>query len=41
LKAGAMGDHNPQLVTAPQWAAFQKVWSDLSANKIDLSPWTS
>src|SRR5271163_4904161 len=41
LKAGAMGDHNPQLVTAPQWAAFQKVWSDLSANRINLSPWIS
>ena len=41
LKAGAMGDHNPQLVTASQWAAFQKVWSDLSANRIDLSSWTS
>jgi basic membrane protein A len=41
LKADAMGDHNPQLVTAPQWAAFQKVWGDLSANRVDLSPWTS
>jgi len=41
LKAGAMGDHNPQLVTAPQWGAFQKVWSDLSADRIDLSPWIS
>jgi basic membrane protein A and related proteins len=39
LKAGARGDHNPQLVSPTQWAAFQKVWSDLSAGKIDLSPW--
>jgi isopentenyldiphosphate isomerase len=39
LKAGAMGDHNPQLVTGPQWAAFQKIWSDVSAHRIDLSPW--
>src|ERR1700683_2159988 len=39
LKAGAHGDHNPQLVSPSQWAAFQKVWSDLSAGKIDLSPW--
>jgi len=28
-------------VTAPQWGAFQKVWSDLSADRIDLSPWIS
>ena len=39
LKAGARGNHNPQLVSPSQWAAFQKVWSDLSAGKIDLSPW--
>jgi basic membrane protein A and related proteins len=39
LKAGTHGDHNPQLVSPPQWAAFQKVWNDLSAGKIDLSTW--
>jgi basic membrane protein A len=39
LKAGAHGDHNPQLVSPSQWAAFRKVWSDLSAGKIDLSAW--
>ena len=41
LKAGANGDHNPHLVSAEEWAAFQKIWSDLSANRIDLSPWIS
>jgi basic membrane protein A and related proteins len=41
LKAGAQGDHNPQLVTAAEWAAFHKTWSDVSAGKIDLSPWIS
>src|ERR1700722_17458363 len=39
LKAGARGNHNPQLVSPSQWAAFQKVWGDLSADKIDLSAW--
>ena len=39
LKAGAQGDHNPQLVTAEQWAAFHKTWSDVSVGKVDLSPW--
>jgi basic membrane protein A and related proteins len=41
LKAGPNGDHNPHLVSAEQWAAFQKIWSDLAANRIDLSPWIS
>ena len=41
LKAGANGDHNPHLVSAEEWAAFQKIWSDLSANRIDFSPWIS
>ena len=41
LKAGVNGDHNPHLVSAQEWAAFQKVWGDLSANRIDLSPWIS
>ena len=39
LKAGAQGDHNPKLVSAAQWAAFQKVWADVSAGNIDLSRW--
>jgi basic membrane protein A len=37
LKAGAHGDHNPQLVSAQAWATFQKVWSDLAARRIDVS----
>ena len=36
LKAGAHGDHNPQLVSPQAWTAFRKVWSDLSANRIDI-----
>jgi basic membrane protein A and related proteins len=39
LKAGARGDHNPQLVSPAAWAGFQKVWRDLSAHRIDLSAW--
>jgi basic membrane protein A len=34
LKAGAHGDHNPALVTAPAWQAFQKVWAGLSNRTI-------
>jgi basic membrane protein A and related proteins len=37
LKAGAHGDRNPQLVSPDAWAAFKKIWSDVSAGKIDLS----
>ena len=36
LKSGSHGDHNPRLITAEQWAAFQKIWSDLAAHKIDV-----
>jgi basic membrane protein A and related proteins len=36
LKSGANGDHNPRLITAEQWSAFQKIWSDLAAHKIDV-----
>ena len=36
LKAGAHGDYNPKLVSAAAWNAFQKVWADVSAGKIDL-----
>jgi len=36
LKSGKNGDHNPRLVTAGQWAAFQKIWADLAARKIDV-----
>ncbi len=31
LKAGAHGDHNPQLVSPQEWTAFRKVWSDSGA----------
>ena len=36
LKAGAKGNYNPQLVSPAEWAAFQKIWSDLSAHRIDV-----
>jgi len=36
LKAGANGDYNPQLVSPAEWAAFQKVWNDLSSHRIDV-----
>jgi len=36
LKAGAHGDHNPELVTAAQWGAFQKIWGDLAARRINV-----
>jgi basic membrane protein A len=36
LKSGANGDHNPRLISAEQWIAFQKIWSDLAAHKIDV-----
>ena len=37
LKAGAQGDHNPRLVSAAAWTAFQKIWNDVSAGKINLT----
>jgi basic membrane protein A len=37
LKAGAHGDHNPQLVPPAAWAAFQKIWSDLAARRINIA----
>jgi basic membrane protein A len=36
LKCGANGDHNPRLVSADQWNAFQKVWSDIASHKLDV-----
>ena len=36
LKAGVNGDYNPRLVSPAEWAAFQKVWNDLSAHRIDV-----
>jgi basic membrane protein A and related proteins len=35
-RSGANGDHNPRLVTAEQWKAFSKIWSDLATGKIDV-----
>ena len=37
LKAGDMGDHNPKLISAENWSAFQKVWADLGARKIPVA----
>ena len=36
LKAGAMGNHNPKLVSPEAWAAFQQVWLALAAGRIDI-----
>ena len=36
LRAGGNGEYNPQLVSAGQWAAFHKTWSDLSAGRIAI-----
>ena len=35
-KCGKNGDYNPRLVSADQWSAFQKVWSDIASRKIDV-----
>ena len=37
LQAGAHGAYNPSLVSAAAWQAFEKIWSALSVNAIDLS----
>jgi basic membrane protein A len=36
LKAGAHGDHNPALVSAAAWQAFQKIWMALSTRSMAL-----
>jgi basic membrane protein A and related proteins len=36
LKNGSNGDYNPRLISAAQWDAFQKVWRDVAARKIDV-----
>jgi hypothetical protein len=36
LKAGANGQYNPHLVSAADWAEFQKTWSDLAASRIEV-----
>jgi len=35
-KCGKNGDFNPRLISADQWNAFQKVWSDIASRKIDV-----
>ncbi len=37
LRAGPHCDHNPSLVSAPAWSAFQQVWADLAQGKIDVN----
>ncbi len=37
LKSGRNGDHNPKVVSAEAWAAFQAVWNDLGARRIDAA----
>ncbi len=37
LRAGKNGEYNPQLVSASEWIAFQKVWSGLASRKIEAS----
>jgi basic membrane protein A and related proteins len=36
LKAGSNGYYNPRLVSAADWAQFQKTWGDLAANRIEI-----
>jgi len=36
LKCGIHGDHNPRLVSADQWAIFEKVWTDIASGRIDV-----
>jgi basic membrane protein A len=35
-KCGKNGSYNPRLVPSEAWSAFQKVWSDVAAGKIDI-----
>jgi basic membrane protein A len=37
LKAGDTGDHNPKLVSAENWGAFEKIWADLGARKLSAA----
>lgn len=36
LKNGSNGDHNSRLISPAQWEAFQAVWRDVAARKIDV-----
>jgi basic membrane protein A and related proteins len=33
---GKNGKYNPRLITAEQWSAFEKVWTDIASRKIDV-----
>ncbi len=35
-KCGQNGEYNPRLISADEWNAFQKVWSDIASHKIDV-----
>jgi basic membrane protein A and related proteins len=37
LKAGDTGDHNPKLISAENWDAFEKIWADLGARKLSAA----
>jgi basic membrane protein A len=37
LKAGAHGSYNPTLVRQAEWAAFEKIWRDLSTRRINTA----
>ena len=37
LKSGRNGDHNPKVVSAEAWAAFQAIWNDLGSRRIDVA----
>ncbi len=36
-RAGAMGDHNPKLVSDENWKKFQAIWEDLGEGRIDVA----
>ncbi|HWF38918.1 MAG TPA: BMP family protein [Candidatus Acidoferrales bacterium] len=36
LKNGPNGSYNPHLITSAEWAAFQDVWRDIAARRIDV-----
>jgi len=35
-RCGKNGEYNPRLISGDEWSAFQKVWSDIAARKIDV-----
>jgi basic membrane protein A len=36
LTCGKNGQYNPRLITAEQWSAFEKVWTDIASRRIDV-----